>query len=450
MTRDNFASSVLHFKRNNTYLQKGRDISFSRIAMSTDDREQQFAELHNRLTSLQDAMTQLRELIDRLANFDFQPGSVPLAAGDDDDVSAELSIEIIQIIREQNEDLELLQEDITSHRPPKQHDKTRLTDGLERLKSELSSCRASFRKAQMSAKRNRETAQRRERQLLLATLAASPRSRSGASSPASEQQQQQPPVRRRKKMRSDMTKDEQTVSAANDVTVALRRTHDMMAAELSRSDFAHTTLKESTAALAQLSDSYSSLDSVLTRSRDLLGTLLKSQKSDTWYLETAFYLLAGTLCWLIYRRFLYGPMWWLIWLPVRTLFRSGVTVTNSVRHHGADKDAAGSAGVQPGAPTAEMNNKAVPMILVDHDQPNESPEPIDPESMVDMIDQVGRIIDESKDEILLRERDEEETPNRDKQMPEVEEDPKPDEPVFEVEAEEAVVPQEPERLRDEL
>ncbi|KAK7970744.1 hypothetical protein PG996_000827 [Apiospora saccharicola] len=422
--------------------------------MSTDDREQRFAELHDRLTSLQDAMTQLRELIERLANFDFQPGSVPLAAGDDDDVSAELSTEIIQIIREQNEDLELLQEDITSHRPPKQHDKARLTDGVERLKGELGSCRASFRKAQMSAKRNRETAQRRERQLLLATLAASPKVRSGASSPASEHQQpqQQAPLRRRKNKRSDMTKNEQTVSAANDVTVALRRTHDMMAAELSRSDFAHTTLKESTAALAQLSDSYSSLDSVLTRSRDLLGTLLKSQKSDTWYLETAFYLLSATLCWLVYRRFLYGPMWWLIWLPVRTIFRSGVSVTNSVRHHGADKDVAGSAGVQPGVPTAEMNNKDVPTIRVmDHDQPKESPEPINPESMVDMIDQVERIIDESKDATLITERDDDEMPNLSKQILEAKEDSNPDERIFEGEAEEeAVVPQEPERLRDEL
>ncbi|KAK8056314.1 hypothetical protein PG993_001541 [Apiospora rasikravindrae] len=417
--------------------------------MSTDDREQRFAELHDRLTSLQDAMSQLRDLIERLANFDFQPGSVPLAAGDDDDVSAELSTEIIQIIREQNEDLELLQEDITSHRPPKQHDKARLTDGVERLLGELATCRASFRKAQMSAKRNRETAQRRERQLLLATLAASPKSRSGASSPASDQQQQQqqPPVRRRKKMRSEMTKEEQTVSAANDVTVALRRTHDMMAAELSRSDFAHTTLKESTAALAQLSDSYSSLDSVLTRSRDLLGTLLKSQKSDTWYLETAFYLLAGTLCWLVYRRFLYGPMWWLIWLPVRTLFRGGVTVTNSVRHHGADKDVAGSSSVHPGVPTAEMNNKDVPTIVVDHEQPRESLEPIDPESMVDMIDQVGRIIDESKDETLLRERDDDEIPNPNKRIPEVEAEA---EEVEAEEVEEVAVPQEPERLRDEL
>ncbi|KAK8125058.1 uncharacterized protein PG998_000817 [Apiospora kogelbergensis] len=408
--------------------------------MSTDNREQRFAELHDRLTSLQDAMSQLRELIERLAKFDFQPGSVPLAAGDEDDVSAELSTEIIQIIREQNEDLELLEEDIITHRPPKQHDKA--------------SCRASFRKAQMAAKRNREAAQRQERKLLLATLAASPRSRSGASSPASEHQQQAAPVRRRKNKRSDMTKEEQTVSASNDVTLALRRTHDMMAAELSRSDFAHTTLKESTAALAQLSDSYSSLDSVLTRSRDLLGTLLKSQKSDTWYLETAFYLLAGTLCWLVYRRFLYGPMWWLIWLPIRTLFRGGVMVSNSVGHRGADKDTSGSPSVQPGVPSAEMNNKDVPTMVVDHDQPRESPKPIDPESMIDMVEQVGRIIDESKDETLLSERDDDEIPNPNKRILEVDEGPNRNGDALEIEVEmedaEGVIPQEPERLRDEL
>ncbi|KAK7989238.1 hypothetical protein PG989_009553 [Apiospora arundinis] len=421
--------------------------------MSTDDRDQRFAELHDRLTSLQDAMSQLRELIERLAKFDFQPGSVPLTAGDDDDVSAELSTEINQIIREQHEDLESLEDDIISYRPPKQHDKARLTDGVERLRGDLSTCWSSFREAKMSAKRNRETAQRRERQLAQATLAATPNSRSGASSPASEHQQQAP-VWRRKNKRSDMTKEEQTVSAANDVTLALRRTHDMMAAELSRSDFAHTTLKESTAALAQLSDSYSSLDSVLTRSRDLLGTLLKSQKSDTWYLETAFYLLATTLCWLVYRRFLYGPMWWLIWFPIRTLFRGTVMVSNSVGHHGADKDTSGSPSVQPGVPSAEMNNKDVPTIVVDHGQPRESPEPIDPESMIEMVEQVGRIIDESKDETLLRERDDDEIPNPNKRVLEVEEEPIQNRDSLEVEMEaedqEVVIPQEPERLRDEL
>lgn len=51
-----------------------------------------------------------------------------------------------------------------------------------------------------------------------------------------------------------------------------------------------------------------------------MSSLLRSQKSDTWYLETSFYLLIGTISWLVFRRILYGPMWWLAWLPVKTLY----------------------------------------------------------------------------------------------------------------------------------
>jgi protein transport protein SEC20 len=93
----------------------------------------------------------------------------------------------------------------------------------------------------------------------------------------------------------------------------------MMASELSRSHFAHDTLKESTTALAQLSETYSTLDTMLARSKNLLGTLLTSQKSDTWYLETAFYILLSTIAWLVFRRLIYGPTWLLLWLPLKLL-----------------------------------------------------------------------------------------------------------------------------------
>ncbi|TVY36473.1 hypothetical protein LOCC1_G005401 [Lachnellula occidentalis] len=109
----------------------------------------------------------------------------------------------------------------------------------------------------------------------------------------------------------------------------------MMASELSRSQFAHDTLQESTAALAQLGETYSTLDTLLSSSKNLLGTLLRSQKSDTWYLETAFYILVVTIGWLVFRRILYGPGWWLLWflpkmfikgfLGVFAVLRMGVT-----------------------------------------------------------------------------------------------------------------------------
>jgi protein transport protein SEC20 len=127
--------------------------------------------------------------------------------------------------------------------------------------------------------------------------------------------------RRRKEQNKELSKEEKEVNASADVTLALRRTHDMMTAELSRSQFAHDTLKESTAALAQLSETYSTLDTMLSRSRNLLGTLLTSQKSDTWYLETAFYILLATIAWLVWRRLLYGPTWWILWFLPKMFFK---------------------------------------------------------------------------------------------------------------------------------
>lgn len=109
------------------------------------------------------------------------------------------------------------------------------------------------------------------------------------------------------------------VNASSDVTSALRRTHDLLTSELSRSRFAQETLDQSTAALSDLGERYTDLDSLLTKSKTLLGTLVRSQKSDTWYLETAFYILVATVCWLIFRRLIYGPAWWFIWLPLKFL-----------------------------------------------------------------------------------------------------------------------------------
>lgn len=110
--------------------------------MSPEALEKRFTDLQDRLAVLQDATNQLKELIDRLANFHFQPGSVPLGASEDDNVGSELSSEINQILREQEDELELLQEEIIDIRPGKpgsewQHDKDRLKGGASRLEQEL-------------------------------------------------------------------------------------------------------------------------------------------------------------------------------------------------------------------------------------------------------------------------------------------------------------------------
>ncbi|KAI1821915.1 Sec20-domain-containing protein [Xylaria intraflava] len=397
--------------------------------MSLELLEKRFTDLQDRLNVLQDATDQLQELIHRLANLDFQPGSVPLDATDGDNVSSELSSEINQILREQEEELELLQEeiiDVPSGKPGSalQHDKVRLKDGTERLDHELQLCRKSFRKAQITAKQNLQIAQRQERELLYASFS---NPRSGASSPALDGAAANavaPPHRRRQQPASEMSKEEQMIGASHDVTQSMRRTHDMMAAELAKSDFAHNTLKESTEALAQLSENYSSLDTMLSSSRALLGTLLKSQKTDTWYLQSAFYLLVVTVGWLIFRRLLWGPIWWLVWLPLKLLFRTTVGISNTVGLRGSqvrsESELPSMSSIlqqahtnSDGAPTIQVGTPATESQAAQQDD--------------SVLERVGRIIDETQDgsrdseaekreETVLRSRNAGEVPNPKKRM----------------------------------
>ncbi|KAK4128742.1 hypothetical protein N657DRAFT_639231 [Parathielavia appendiculata] len=399
-----------------------------------------FESLQERLAALQETTEQLQELIDRLANIKFQPGSVPLSCSDEDNVAAELSTEIGQILREEEEDLELLQEeiiDLRSGRPGSEveHRKTRLKEGAYRLQTELKDCRTAFRKAQLSARRSLEAAQKLERDLLLASYAASA-SASAASStilsnpdvisatgetpnPSSTPSPTHPPRlteeeararlftprdRRRlakKQQSNNPSSQSDAVTTSNDITLALRRTHALIAGELSKSAFASQTLAESTAALAELQKSYEGLEGLLARSRDLVGTLLTTQKSDTWYLQAALRILLCTLAWLVFRRFLYGPLWWLVWLPLRTGWRVTRIVTSSHNKGGSTNMEV----VVPGEESAATvmvgvgEEGAVPTVRVGR----ENVDGVDEEDPDSMVEKVGRMVEDT-----LNRRDEDE------------------------------------------
>lgn len=81
--------------------------------------------------------------------------------------------------------------------------------------------RAEFRNAQLQANRNAEIARRKEREMLFARPSDRDESRKGA---------------------NKFTQNDVVVNASGDVTAALRRTHELMQAELSRSQFAQETL----------------------------------------------------------------------------------------------------------------------------------------------------------------------------------------------------------------
>jgi protein transport protein SEC20 len=169
------------------------------------------------------------------------------------------------------------------------------------------SARTRFRAAQVQSQRNARQARAQERQLLFSA-------RTSESADASTA------ARRRTQDRPRAGGDE-AVAVSEDVTAALRRTQRLLHTEVERSRFAQEMFDQSTEAIKQLSKQYTDLDTLIANSRSLISTLVTSTKSDTWYLVTTFYILVGTIGWLVFRRFLYGPLWWLVWIPLKLLFR---------------------------------------------------------------------------------------------------------------------------------
>ncbi|KAF9765666.1 hypothetical protein IL306_002040 [Fusarium sp. DS 682] len=360
-----------------------------------------FEGLQERLTALQETTTQLKELIDRLATLKFQPGSVPLTTDEESSESGELSAEITSTLREGEEEHELLQEEVEFLRGA-EHDKDRLKEGVEKIGKELESCRLSFRKARLSAKHSLSQAQRREREILLTSF-SQPTSENNSLYPDDEKPTR--PTRHNhhvQKQQSSLTEeDQQNVGASANVTNALRRTHDLIQAELARSEFAHETLTESSAALKQLNESYGSLDTMLASSKDLLGTLLRSQKSDTWYLQTTFYMLACTLTWLLFRRLVYGPMWWLIWLPLRLMFGLGTSAGSAVMHAGTRKGQVEEVGeASKGVPVEGLPGDDLPTVNVGTEKQAEILEEVDKiVNVVREADELGNIPKGEEDNI---------------------------------------------------
>ena len=273
------------------------------------------SQLSQQLSQLSETLKSTTTLITRLASLSFQPGSEPLES--ESSVRVELAQDIHDSLKQLEEDLDLLRQDAEDlaggnqgstygrrrESTDKDRERARLSAQITRLDEDLKTARSNFRKAQLSAKKASTAAKQKEREIIFATL-QSPPAQSDIQVDGTSPTGRTTLAQQQKK---NLTKDELEVDASSSVTAALRRTHALLSTELSRSRFAQETFDQSTAALADLGEDYSNLDTILSNSRNLLGTLLRSQKSDTWYLETAFYILITTLSWLIFRRILLGP-----------------------------------------------------------------------------------------------------------------------------------------------
>lgn len=277
------------------------------------------------------------------------------------------------------------------------------------------SARSSFRKAQLEAKRNADAAKRKERELLFSNRS----------------KEADGPLPARRKGQEKLTADELALEASSDVTAALRRTHALLQSNIEQSQFAQITLDESSEALASLSESYAGLDSLLKSSGGLVRQLIRSNKSDTWYLTTAFYILVVTISWLVFRRILYGPLWWLVWQPLRLVWWLVVTMLAGVGILGETKGGVASASISriPSSMTQSVGKRPTwasgrPAAYVSVgakgggwgvQRPGETPKANSRESGKRMIDKIGEIIEEKNvgndgGETVLEERTVEEGP----------------------------------------
>jgi protein transport protein SEC20 len=98
--------------------------------------------LQKRLITLQETTSHIQTLIARLASFKFPPGAVPLSLGSLDNVATELSNEIHDTLKEQNNDFELLEQEIKDSAGGRkgsgaETNKLRLIERATRTKQEL-------------------------------------------------------------------------------------------------------------------------------------------------------------------------------------------------------------------------------------------------------------------------------------------------------------------------
>ncbi|KAF2675460.1 hypothetical protein BT63DRAFT_409545 [Microthyrium microscopicum] len=316
----------------------------------------QLQSLEARLTALHETHKTTLQLITRLANLKFQPGSLSLS-NDGENVQTELTSEIHEGLKKEDEELEILKQEVqdvttldhgaTARRDTqKGKEQARLAVQLARLGEDFKNARARFRSAQVQSKRNAQLARIQERDLLFNNK--------------SDGQSEEAPFLRRARDRPKG--QDEAVAASGDVTAALRRTQQLLLTEVQRSHFAQEIFDQSSEAIKNLSETYNDLDSLLSSSKTLVSTLVKSTKSDTWYLETSVYILLATISWLLFRRVFWYPFWLLVWLIIRPAYRMVFGIFSIIGIGGASKSVAISSSLA-GLPL-ENSIVATPSVIM--------------------------------------------------------------------------------------
>ncbi|KAK5062569.1 hypothetical protein LTR84_004642 [Exophiala bonariae] len=267
--------------------------------------------LTHRLQAIEQNYKQISALVQELKTFSVTDETT-------DERRLELATDIHERLKEWEDTLEILKQEVeddsitakrrplaSSPRPDRETEHEHNADLLARLQEDLKSARANFRRAQLHAKQESDAFKRQSREMLFSSRKASVEQGDSA---------------RKASKHEKLTQDEIALRAADDVTRALTRVYNQMEGELAQSQFAQQTLDESQNALKALDESYSGTTNLVKSSRGLIGQLVRSSKSDSWYLRSAWYMLIATISWLFFRRILYGPILLFIYYPIRIMW----------------------------------------------------------------------------------------------------------------------------------
>lgn len=362
------------------------------------------ASLSQRIQALSESYKSTISLIQELQKFPNGSGQ----ADDLDEQRLELANACHESLKDAEECLENLRQDIDDLEAPagrrraplRDEEQERTIAAVTLLGEDMKSARGAFRRAQLQSKKNLDARKQKDRELLFANR------RSGATDPTSQ-------VSGRQKGRDKLTQDELNQNAAQDVTRALKRTHALMQSNIEQSQFAQQILVESDEQLKALGDQYLGTTEILQKSRGLVKTLVTSQKSDTWYLQTSVTILLVTIAWLVFRRLLYGPLWWFVYMPL-----SWTWWLAKLPFHGAGTNSAVSQNI-----TASLGSKSgitissgVPKVHEENAGFQDGDGPPSPE----MVEKVKQMINEANEGTIVFEDDE--APNPKKRMMELEQE----------------------------
>jgi protein transport protein SEC20 len=122
------------------------------------------------------------------------------------------------------------------------------------------------------------------------------------------------------------------LTAATDVTLALKRTHQLLEQELEKSTISLATLDHSSQTLRQLEQQYSGFDVLLKGSKRLIIELERADYWDRWLIYIGLTIFGLTCLWITYKRILRGPLGLMIWVgrKVFSASSSPLSLTKSV------------------------------------------------------------------------------------------------------------------------